>query len=393
MADKKETKSQTPKKRLPRGLFYPAGMSDGCTAWRMEFPKNALNYSKHSEIQLTNIVQPLFKPDRNISEIYLNTDVVVMQRPVSKDRVSIAHNYDIIQKNLKNRGRKSFRFVIDVDDVIHGDYVSKFNVNCGEYFDNKRFNVFKEVVKKADELHVCSKFMRDFYKEEIGVDHVTHRPNLLPRYLYDHFDLNKSLKKLNAKRKPRIMWAGSATHIDVNNNNGGVDDFTHITDFIRKTIDKYQWVFFGGIPNGLEDLADKIEFHKWVGIFEYSHKIMGLDIDCMISPLFDNVFNRAKSNIKLTEAGALGIPCVCQDLDPYTEAPLKFNTADELGDQIDYVLKSKKNYKKILLEQKEVSDQYFIEDPDNMKLLLSSYYTNVGEERRGKLSPKLIDIN
>ena len=310
-------KTETPpsnsvkKKQVPRALFFPAGISDGCTAWRMEFPRTALNFSKHSEVQLTNIVQPIsVDGGKKLNSVYSNTNCVVMQRPVSEQQVGFARTYQSIQDGMKRFGKRPFRFIIDVDDIVHGDYVSKFNMMGEHFFDNKKFEIFKEVVKRSDELHVCSPYMRDFYKEQIGVEHVTYKPNLMPKYLYDYYDLEKSTNRYNKNvvenKKPRILWAGSATHIDAKNQNKGIDDFHQITDFIKKTTDKYQWVFFGALPNGLEHELNtgKIEFHKWVSIYNYPKKLMELNVDVMIAPLFDNVFNRAKSNIKVTEAGA-----------------------------------------------------------------------------------------
>lgn len=41
------------------------------------------------------------------------------------------------------------------------------------------------------------------------------------------------------------------------------------------------------------------------------------DVDILIAPLEDNRFNRAKSELKVIEAGAYSIPVVCSDVEPY----------------------------------------------------------------------------
>jgi len=46
-------------------------------------------------------------------------------------------------------------------------------------------------------------------------------------------------------------------------------------------------------------------------------------LDVAIAPLALHDFNRCKSPIKLLEYGALGIPVICTDIEPYREAPVE----------------------------------------------------------------------
>ena len=58
-------------------------------------------------------------------------------------------------------------------------------------------------------------------------------------------------------------FVSSTTHYDIFNRNGGVDDFTHVVSYVRENIDKYDFVFIGGVPQQLEDLhKDKKSFKK-----------------------------------------------------------------------------------------------------------------------------------
>ena len=123
-----------------------------------------------------------------------------------------------------------------------------------------------------------------------------------------------------------------------------------IRDFIRATVNKYQWIFVGAFPPTLQDLVQqgKVEFYPWQTLLDYPKFIASLNAQLMVAPLQVNDFNRAKSDIKFIEACVLGIPCLCQDMDTYNNAPqaLKFNTGEEFEYKIRSILdhKNRNNY-------------------------------------------------
>ena len=54
---------------------------------------------------------------------------------------------------------------------------------------------------------------------------------------------------------------------------------------------------------------------------------------------------------------ALGIPCICQDLIPYTPyTDLLFNDANDLQNQLDTVLRNKKKYMNIVKDNRNIID-------------------------------------
>ena len=46
-----------------------------------------------------------------------------------------------------------------------------------------------------------------------------------------------------------------------------------------------------------------------------------MNLDIAVAPLAKIPFNQGKSNLRLLEYGALGIPVVCTDIDPYRNSP------------------------------------------------------------------------
>jgi len=63
------------------------------------------------------------------------------------------------------------------------------------------------------------------------------------------------------------------------------------------------------------------EFHPFGNFDEYPARLAALNLDIAVAPLEEIPFNRGKSNLRLLEYGALGIPVICTDIDPYRNSP------------------------------------------------------------------------
>jgi hypothetical protein len=190
------------------------------------------------------------------------------------------------------------------------------------------------------------------------------------------------------KRKPRILYAGSGAHFDVENRIKQKDDFFHVNQVIAKTVDKYQWVFLGAYPLSLKPLVDagKIEFHPWVRLYDYGNKLFDLNVNMIVAPLEDNTFNRSKSDLKFIEACALGLPIACQDLCTYENAPIKFKTGDEMIAQIENTLHDNKRYRAFCKKASNYANTRWLEDDKNIDCYLELYQYNVDDPKRVNLS-------
>ena len=58
-----------------------------------------------------------------------------------------------------------------------------------------------------------------------------------------------------------------------------------------------------------------------VPVGEYPARLASMELDVAVAPLEDHPFNRAKSNLRLLEFGALGVPVVASDIHPYRNSP------------------------------------------------------------------------
>jgi hypothetical protein len=113
-------------------------------------------------------------------------------------------------------------------------------------------------------------------------------------------------------RKPRVGWAGGAGH---------TGDLLLLAEVVPALAADVDWVFFGMCPESM--LAHAAQFVPGVErIEDYPAALATLDLDLALAPLEDNPFNRCKSNLKLLEYGACGVPVVCSDVGPYRDDPL-----------------------------------------------------------------------
>jgi intein/homing endonuclease len=81
------------------------------------------------------------------------------------------------------------------------------------------------------------------------------------------------------------------------------------------------------------------------------------------------------SNIKLIEAGSMGVPCICPDMCTYQDALLKYKTGDEFIDQIRYALKDQTRYADLCKKSRLHAEDYWLEDEKNLGKHYEAYFT------------------
>src|SRR5690606_8388090 len=140
-------------------------------------------------------------------------------------------------------------------------------------------------------------------------------PTLAQEYMRFHHDVRVALNGLPLERwsglegqrhtgkKMRVGWAGGDSHA------GGLAE---IRPVFRNLQGQVEWVFMGMKPDDMD-----CEFHRGVPIEQYPEKLASLNLDLAVVPLEINQFNRCKSNLRLLEMGACGVPVICTDINPY----------------------------------------------------------------------------
>ena len=365
-----------PETQLPRFLNYYADYS-GCGHWRMIWPEQVMNAHNKAVVHGTTVmnVDPRY---------YTQTKAVRIQRQATPQQL------EFVKFLRKLADANNFRLIYEIDDICFHEDIPDYNKYKTAFTDPKIRQSAQEMMEICDEITVTCPFMRDYYASKTNNKNVTVIPNFMPKFwLGGKSDINRTMESYEKnKRKPRILYAGSGAHFDVENRTKFRDDFEHVNDVIRRTVDKYQWVFLGAHPLPIRDLIQngKIEFHPWKRLYEYGQGLYDLNVNMIVAPLQDSTFNRAKSDLKYIEACALGLPIACQDLCTYENAPIKFRTGDEMIDQIESTLRDRKRYKSLCKKAYQYADTRWLEDDINIDCYTELYQYGVNDLKRLNLS-------
>jgi len=345
-----------PEMHLPRSVQYYADYS-GCGFWRMIWPEHFINAYQKAIItgQTTMVLDPRF---------YENVKCVRIQRQATANQLQFVQMLKDIQK------KAGFRIVYEIDDIVFREDIPDYNKFKTAFTSDEIRNSSQKIMELCDEITVTNHFMRDYYAEKTGNKNVTVIPNYAPRFWIDQYYSEQKVRDRfrRHKTRPRILYAGSGAHFDVDNRVKHQDDFEHVSDAIIRSRNEFKYVFIGAFPAAIGPYIQngEMEFHQWQPLYEYPSLVDSLQINMMIAPLQDNTFNKAKSDIKHLEACALGIPCALQNLVTYKNAPIKFDTGDQMVNSIRRVLNTKNDYLRASRDGRQVAKSRWLESPDNL---------------------------
>lgn len=277
--------------RKPFIAIFPADMA-GCGHARMIRPAVALEQAGMANVVMTP----------NLADIdqmrALAPDVLVFQRPNSPE---LAETIGKLRAALPD----TF-FVYELDDAF------------GLVPDESAHSTFihsQTDAHMATIMHLCDVVttttetlaarIREFAGEELSVRVI---PNMIFQEEFDKLTTVRKQARATKGKKLRIGWAGGIGHIP---------DLKLIAPAINQIGNAVDWVFMALRPDGVDPAL--IEYHDAVSTKDYPGKMASLGLDILIAPLVDNGFNRCKSNLKLLDAAALGIPAVASAVTPYTE--------------------------------------------------------------------------
>jgi len=372
---------EMPEANLPRALNYYADYG-GCGYWRMIWPEYLINgYNKGIISGMTQMILDL--------RFYGSLKAVRMQRQATDSQVAFVEELQKVKKQM------GFRLIYEIDDIALRDDIPLYNRCRDAFTDQKIVDNIMKVMGSVDEITVTCKFMKDYYQDKTGNKNITILPNYAPKFWLDKYYDRKKLEDNfdKNKKRPRILYAGSGTHIDVLNRTNGKDDFGHVVESIIKARKKFKFVFKGCYPVALKPFIDsgEMEFHNWSPLFELPKGLEELGCNAVYAPLVDNIFNRSKSNIKMIESGAIGLPGAFQDLCTYEEAPFRFKTGDELIDQLSTITKDFDSYIKYSTNARKYVETMWLEDHINEYEAV--YFTEYGSKERNQNAPRLIELN
>lgn len=372
---------EMPESNLPRALNYYADYG-GCGFWRMVWPEYVMNgYNKACISGLTQMILDIrfYQPIKSIR----------MQRQATPTQNAFI-------KSLNSaKDKMDFRLIYEVDDIVFQEDIPLYNRCRDAFTDPKIVESILEIMGMMDEVTVTCQYMKDYYINKTGNKNITVIPNYPPRFWLDgHYNRQRIIENYEKnKKRPRILYSGSGTHIDVLNKTGLNDDFNHVTDAIIKARKKFKFVWKGCYPLKMKPFIDngEMEFVEWTQLFDYPRGLAETNCNAVFAPLQDNVFNRSKSNIKTIESGGIGLPGAFQDLCTYENAECRFKTGDELIDQLELITGDFDKYMQFSDNSRKYVEGMWLED--HIDEYEAVYFTKWGSKERNEKSPNLIKNN
>jgi hypothetical protein len=372
---------EMPEAHLPRVLNYYADYG-GCGFWRMIWPEFLLNfYQKVVCSGLTQMVLDI--------RFYQTLKAVRFQRQATE------HQMLFIKELTKVRKDMGLKLLYEVDDVVFKEDIPDYN-RCKDAFnDDKIVKNILEIIEMMDEMTVTCQFMKDYYIEKTGNKKITVIPNYAPKFWLDRFyDQNKLLENFEKnKKRPRILYSGSGTHVDVLNRVNMKDDFSQIIDEVIKARKKFKFVWKGCYPLALKPFIDsgEMEYVDWSPLPDYPKGLVDTNCCATFAPLLNNIFNKSKSNIKMIESGALGMPGAYQNLCTYEAAEHKFDNGKDLIGKLEHLTSSEDIYMSESAKARKYAEGLWLEDHVNEYEGL--YLTAWGSKERNEKYPSLISLN
>ena len=370
-----------PEENLPRSINYAADFG-GCGFWRIDAPTELLN--RHQRACISTLTQMVL--DRNF---YGPLKSVRLQRQAtSQQKDFLKHLREISKLN-------GMRLIYEIDDVVFSEDIPDYN-RCKEGFTDPAVReCILDIMKDMDEITVTCPYMKEYYREKTGNKNITVLPNYAPKSWLDRFyNKEEMVRKLEQqKKRPRILYSGSGTHVDLAYKTGGNDDFTHCISEIIKARKRFKFVWKGCYPLAVKPFIDngEMEFIEWSILPNYGQGLLDANCVASMTMLTDNNFNRCKSDIKMIESGAIGMPGAYQDMVTYNHALIKFKTGAELIDQLDYITHSIDRYAQLSQQAYDFTASKWLDD--HLDEFFGIYFSSYGSEERNKLSPELIRLN
>jgi len=274
----------------PSLAFAPAGI-DACAYWRMWLPH--LNMPG-STFQFSQGLPPM----NEISEC----DVMMVQRAMMEGN----------EKMLNIARTHGIKIIYDLDDNLWAP--PKFNPAFAKLKTAEAIKGLLTCARWADVLTVSTSELASVVLNELG-----HLKNLasnkdIPIVVVGNYVDLKLFEPPLWERDPDkvvIGWGGSNTHL------GDIDEvWNMLPDIVLKYPNVYLETVGHDPPKQLIG-HERVRVREWCHISEFAKRYATWNWDIVLAPLDKHRFNRSKSCIKMQEAGAIGKPCLAQDINPY----------------------------------------------------------------------------
>jgi hypothetical protein len=332
-----------------------------CGWYRMGWPTNMLKTKLNSDFQFRTTDTETLIPFGQYYAQDGGVRLVRIQRWFGWDKLKFLKEF------LKPLSETiGFHIAYEIDDVLLWEDIPQYNLARDTFHPDRVGDSVKQIMDLCDIITVSTETLKNFYSRKLNqpLEKFMVIQNYLPRWwIGDAMNIDRQMQQHAKQRfKPTLAFCCSTNHFDIQNRNGGVDDFTHLIPWILRSLNKYNFVFVGGVPQQLMEhvKAGRVQYQPPSDIFNYPREMQLRKIDLLCAPLLDNEFNRCKSNIKFLEFSALGIPMCGQNISTYNQyTKLVFNNGDDIDricNQLFFAPNAPEYYNHVITQQRTIID-------------------------------------
>ena len=311
--------------------------------------------------------------------------------------------FDILKSYAEKIGAY---LVYDLDDNMHEVQPSNY---AFDYYNHlsadglKNINSFEHIVSNCDHVIYSTRELQAYYE--------TLNPNssVFPNFL-DIDDRYKNFEKVDWRKiadEQEVEYNDDSILVGFFGSDSHIDDLDILQESITKIINENKNVIFAILTG--QDLISSVLIKKWglphkrflyykyQNINEYVRYVDTFDIG--LAPLQMNYFNMAKSNLKLLEYGALGIPYVASKIanlqrfhvESKQIGGLTCNSNNDWYENINFLINNpeiRKNMGKSL--QEYVYNQY---DVKHSLVLFSNIFRTINDNhKKYRKKPTILEL-
>ena len=279
--------------------------------------------------------------------------------------------------------------VMDTDDNVR--FVRPSNPGYQGYHPGSEATHWNKIAfsRVFDAITVSTENLEKYHSKEHPK--IFHVPNCIDFRLWD---------KWKKKTKDGVI------HINFNGSSAHSEGVKIIREPLKKIMEKYENVRFS-IPKVYniyftewpKELQDRINFYDWMKLKQFPKKMKHLGVDIGLAPLADNMFNRAKSNLRWLEYSVQKVPTICSPVEAYKEVEhdktgLLAREHDEWYNAMERLVRNEKLRKQLAENaHKVVYEQFNIEKNASKSLrvyegVVKKYHDFFGPKKRFKKHKK-----
>lgn len=293
--------------------------------------------------------------------ILKHTVAVLVNRVWNEDHASIVRSYD----RYRRRPGFGLKVFLDYDDLIwdlDGVHTTP-DYNPAQIDTISAGKTIERTLGMVDGVFVSTPWLASCWKYRFGTEAKV-VPNFLPMHLY-----GERRRKISRKiKKPVVLYGGSVFHFREGENGDFAGPWIH---WLKESVEAgaIELHLFRPVPWMFRDVADKIVWHDPVHALMFPTTIRSIEPDIYIAPLLDNPFNRAKSDLKYSEACAIGAAFVgswWKDACPYSSQHelcrvTENTTSEELAQKVA-ALCEPQNFNAVMEHQRKSLESRWLEN-------------------------------